>query len=299
MSPPIRSVAGERLTVSLNDGDVAGWRWRRDGATRVLFSHATGFCASAYKQMLSALPADVDVTAIDLRGHGRTTLPADPARLRDWTVYARDVGAVLDRLGGTGWTLAGHSCGAVVSTLAASGRSDVAALSLIEPVSMSPFYALAARSPLWPLVSRNFPLVKGARARRDEWEDLGAVRASYARKKLFSTWAEGALDDYLEDGLVETVHGVRLSCAPAWEAATFAAHGHDFWGAVRAAPAPISVLAADHPTSTLFSRAASRYARQGASLDLMQGATHLLPLEKPIEAARFIARTARQSAGLR
>jgi len=298
MNAQTLAATGERLTVSLDEGDVAGWRWRRDGAPRVLFSHATGFCASAYKQMLRALAADFDVTAIDLRGHGRTSLPADPARLRDWTIYARDVCAVLDRLGGTGWTLAGHSCGAVVSTLAARGRSDVTALALIEPVSMSPFYALAARSPVWPLVSRNFPLVKGARARRDEWEDRDAVRASYARKKLFSTWAEGALDDYLEDGLVEAGQGVRLSCAPAWEAATFAAHGHDFWGAVRAASAPISVLAADHPTSTLLSGAAGRYGRQGASVEVIPGATHLLPLEIPLDAARFIARAARQRAGL-
>ncbi|MEQ8935712.1 MAG: alpha/beta hydrolase [Amphiplicatus sp.] len=292
------AAAGERLTVSLDDGDVTGWRWRRDGAPRVLFNHATGFCASAYKQMLRALAADFDVTAIDLRGHGRTSLPADPARLRNWMIYARDVGAVLDRLGGTGWTLAGHSCGAVVSTLAARGRSDVGALALIEPVSMSPFYALAARSPLWPLVSRNFPLVKGARARREVWEDRGAVRASYARKKLFSTWADGALDDYLEDGLAAAGKRVRLSCAPAWEAQTFAAHGHDFWGAVRAARAPISVLAAGHPTSTLFSGAADRYRRQGTSVEVMQGVTHLLPLENPLDAARFIARAARQAADL-
>lgn len=294
MNPQTLTNQGERLTVSLKEGDVAGWRWRRDGAARVLFSHATGFCASAYRRMLAALAADFDVTAIDLRGHGRTALPADPAGLRDWTVYARDVGAVLDKLGGTGWTLAGHSCGAVVSVLAARGRADVAALALIEPVSMSPLYVIAARSPAWPFVSQNLPLVKGARARRSEWESRDAVRASYARKKLFSTWAEGALEDYLEDGLAErAAGGVRLACAPAWEAATFAAHGHDFWGAVRDAPAPVLVLAADHPTSTLFSGATDRFRRRGASLERMQGATHLLPLEKPLDAAAFIARAVR------
>ncbi|MEE2690518.1 MAG: alpha/beta fold hydrolase [Pseudomonadota bacterium] len=297
MIPQTVEQSGERIAIDIESGRIAGWRWRRCGAPRVLFSHATGFCASAYKRMLGAIAADgVDVTAIDLRGHGRTSLPADPARLRDWNIYARDVAAALDRLGGGGWILAGHSCGAVVSALAARGRSDVAVLALIEPVSMSPLTFVAAKSPLWPLFSRRFPLVRGALARRDEWESGEAVRASYVRKKLFSTWGAGVLDDYLEDGLVEGEGGgVRLACAPAWEAATFAAHGHNFWGAVAAAPAPISVLAADHPSSTLFAGAEKRFRRAGAQVETEAGVTHLLPLEKPLLAARFIAAAARQN----
>ncbi|MEX0643941.1 MAG: alpha/beta hydrolase, partial [Parvularculaceae bacterium] len=138
-----------------------------------------------------------------------------------------------------------------------------------------------------------FTLVKGALARRVDWPDREAVLESYRRKALFSTWADGALEDYLEDGLIETTNGVRLACDPVWEAATFTAHGHDFWGAVAAAPCPITVLGAADKSSTLFGRAPRRFERRGAVVRRLEGATHFLPLEKPEAAADFIAETRR------
>jgi pimeloyl-ACP methyl ester carboxylesterase len=286
--------AAERFSVDIGEGAIAGWRWPNAGAPPLIFSHATGFCASAYKKMLQRLAGGFDVYAIDLRGHGRTGLPTDPARLRNWMIYARDLRAFLDRLaasagGAPKWTLAGHSCGAVVSVLAARGRRDVAALVLVEPVAMPPTAAFAARLPFWRAKARRFPLVKGALARRAEWPDRDDVFKSYERKRLFSTWAGGVLEDYLEDGLVETETGVRLACAPPWEAATFAAHGHDFWGAVAAAPAPITVLGAADKSSTLFGRAPRRFERRGAIVQRLHGVSHLLPLENPEAAADFIA----------
>lgn len=294
LSDTIPGVVAERFCVELSDGEATGWRWPRPGAPRIVFSHATGFCASAYRLMLSQLAAAFEVLALDLRGHGRSRLSADPALLRSWDVYAVDLAAVLDRLGGGDWILAGHSCGAVVSTLAARGRNDVAGLVLIEPVTMPPLYVLAAHTPLWPALARRMPLVKGALTRRADWPDRASVAESYARKRLFAGWAEGALGDYLEDGLAETGEGgVRLACEPAWEAATFAAHAYDFWGAVAAAPCPVSVLAVSHPTTTLIDRARRRLERRGARIRVVDGATHLLPLERPEAAAGFIADAAR------
>ena len=52
----------------------------------LVFAHANGFCASAYIQLLEPLAATFEIIAPDLRGHGRTRLPADPAGHRDWTV---------------------------------------------------------------------------------------------------------------------------------------------------------------------------------------------------------------------
>jgi pimeloyl-ACP methyl ester carboxylesterase len=297
MSAPeafIAAVAGERFTVDIGEGVVAGWRWPRPEAPALLFSHATGFCASAYKQMLARLALSFDVHAIDLRGHGRTQLPIDPARLRDWDIYARDLGAVLDKLNARSttprtWILSGHSCGGVVSVLAARGRRDISAFALVEPVAVPPWFAFAARLPFWRAHAKNFGLVKGALERRAEWPDRESVRRSYARKRLFATWAPGALDDYLEDGLIEGAEGVKLACDPRWEAATFAAHGHDFWGAVHMAPAPISVLGADDKTSTLVAGARRRFERRGGKVELLAGVTHLLPVENPSAAAEFIA----------
>lgn len=283
-----------RLTASVAEGEMALLRFGREGAPPLLFAHANGFCASAYRQMLAAIGDERDVFAVDLRGHGLTRLPADPARHRSMDVFGADIAALLDSLAGrvppgAKWTLAGHSLGAVSVTLAAQGRRDVAALRLIEPVAVPEFWSLIASTPLWGAMGPHTPLARAARRRRRSFPDRASARASYARKALFSTWAQGVLDDYLADGLREEGGAVALACDPLWEAATFAGQAHDFWGALARAPAPVFVLAARHPSSTVPPSALRRLARMGAKVVLDERCTHLLPFENPGAAARFLA----------
>lgn len=285
---------GARLTMRIGVGDVAALRFGDGSAPPLLFAHANGFCASAYRQMLEALGDKFDVFAIDLRGHGRSLLPASDPTHRSLSIFGDDVAQLLNAISKQGettghWTLAGHSLGAVAVTLAAVGRTDVAGIKLIEPVAMPSFWYALARSPLWPAVAPRLPLVSMARNRRAVWPDRAAVKASYARKPLFSIWAEGVLDDYLEDGLINVGGEVALTCAPAWEAANFAAQAHDFWGAVAKAPAAVAVIAANHPSTTVSRGARGRFRRLGASVVEIDGSTHLLPFEKPQEAAKFLA----------
>lgn len=284
----LNNITPERFTVEFEDGALAGWRWKNADKPPLLFCHATGFCASAYKQMLGRLSASFDIYALDMRGHGRTRLPADPAQLKSWRIYARDIARFLDTENRKGWTLAGHSMGGVTATMAARGRVDVAALKLVEPVAMPRLLTLTAATPFWPLIARSMPLVRGAAKRRSHWAARADVVASYRRKALFRDWSAGALSDYLEDGLKDAGDGVELSCAPAWEAATFAAQANNFWSAAATAPAPIAVYAADSATSTVSAAARRRFARLGAQLRVAQGVSHLAPMEKPREIADFI-----------
>ncbi|MEZ5894370.1 MAG: alpha/beta hydrolase [Parvularculaceae bacterium] len=279
----------QRFEVEIGGGTLAGLRWPSPGKPPLLFCHATGFCASAYKSMLSILSADFDVTALDLRGHGRTRLPADPAALKSWRIHRDDVGAFLDRQAREGWTLAGHSMGAIVSLLTAQGRTDVAALRLIEPVLPPLWMTVMAGTPLWPLLTHRIPLVEQARRRRAEWPDRESAAASYGRKALFAGWAEGVLGDYLEDGLRETADGFALSCSPAWEAATFAAQANPSWQALASLPAPAAVFAADHPSSTVSARGRRRINALKIPLITGAGVSHLAPMEQPALAAGFIA----------
>lgn len=297
MSANTSATKHERLLVPIRDGRINILRFGRRGAPPLLFAHANGFCASAYRQMLEALGDRFDAYAVDLRGHGGTELAVDPDRHRSMDIFARDLRGLLDQLnaqaeksatGAQRWMLAGHSLGAVSVTLAAVGRRDIAGLRLIEPVAMPFPWALLARTPLWKPLASRLPLVRGARSRRGSWPGRDSVRASYAKKKLFSTWAEGVIDDYLEDGLRDDASGVSLSCAPRWEAANFEAHAHDFWGALAAAPAPATVLAARHPSTTVSARAIRRLERLGVPIVKVEGRTHLFPFEDPVAAANFL-----------
>jgi len=288
--------APERFTTPLRGGAIAGWRWANCQRPPLLFCHATGFCASAYKQMLGQLRDDFDIYAIDMRGHGRTTLNANASTLRSWKIYADDICGFLDAHPRPNWTLAGHSMGGVTAALAAGGRKDIVALRLLEPVAMPAFVTFAAATPLWRYIKGAIPLVRGAARRRAQWPDRAAASTAYGRKALFKSWAAGGLDDYLEDGLIEDGVAVALACAPVWEAATFAAHAHDFWGAVRAAPSPVSVLAAGRQSSTVSALARRRFARYSAAVSLIKDAGHLVPMERPDLAANFVARAPQSAA---
>lgn len=285
--------SGRRLSVAIEGGDVALLRFGREGAPPLLFAHANGFCASAYRRMFLELGGRFDIFAADLRGHGRTALPAPIDGHRSMAIFGEDLRRIKAALGahvsGRRWVLAGHSLGGVAAAAASAGDDTVAEIRLIEPVAMPAAWNLIAGTPLWPFIAPRIPLVRAAARRRGRWPDRRSVHASYVRKPFFAGWEEGVLADYLEDGLADDAGGVRLACSPAWEAANFAAQAHDFWGALAQAAAPVRVLAAGHRTSTVPKSAEARLRRLGARVDRLGGVTHLVPFETPALAARFLA----------
>lgn len=284
-----------RFFIPVAEGEMSVLRFGAEGAPPLLFAHANGFCASAYRQMFEALGDRFDIFGVDLRGYGATKLPADPRFHRGMDIFAKDICDLMTALArrfsiARKWRLAGHSLGGATMALAAPGRDDVADLRLIEPVAMSRSLALLAHTPVWPIIANRMPLVRAARGRRATWPDRTTVKASYSRKGFFSTWADGVLDDYLADGLRDDESGVGLSCAPAWEAATFAGQAHDFWGAIKTTKVSITVLAANHPaTSTVPEASIRSLERRGVSVVRVTGLTHLIPQEDPVAAADFLA----------
>ncbi len=92
------ATAARRSDLALDDGSLSVLRWGRgEGPPDLIFLHATGFNALTYDPLLAPLAETAAVAAIDQRGHGLSTLPADPSGLIDWWPYARDLVAVLDR----------------------------------------------------------------------------------------------------------------------------------------------------------------------------------------------------------
>ena len=287
-----------RFTLAIRDGEIAGHRFGSPNRPPMLFCHATGMCASVYRQMFAKIGDAYDIFAIDQRGHGLTTLPAEPDALWSWETYARDINHALDAVAAQfgvaeKWVLAGHSMGGVSSLLAARTRSDVTALRLIDPPLM-PVPLWLRRSPLWPLFAARMPIVQGARKRRSQWPSREAALESYRGKRFFRHWAPGVLEDYLEDGLRLEPGGARLSCSPEWEAATFSAQRHDVWPAVKAhlsRSGQLSLWGAGGPDSPFASVVRRRMRREGATVTEDAAATHLWPFERPEEAARFLSQS--------
>ena len=125
-----------RLSIPLADGDMAGLAWGDPGRPPdVLFVHANGFNARTYASILRALGDQLHVLAVDLRGHGRSTLPAPPSWRRTWADFRDDLALLLDRLEAPPLVVAGHSMGGTTGLLAAARRPGrVKRLVLFDPV---------------------------------------------------------------------------------------------------------------------------------------------------------------------
>lgn len=272
---------------ALPEGEMNALVWPNPDATRIIFLHGNGFNARSGAKMLERLADRYEIIAPDLRGHGETTLPADPARLRDWYIYARDVTAMLDQLDPRPFVLAGHSMGGVTALLTCEIlEKKPLGLALIDPVVLPrSFYALN-HTPFWHLAWRRFPLVQGALRRGNFWPDIEAVKARYAGRPPFMHWAGGVLDDYLAGGLKPVEGGVALACDPRWEAANYASHRHDPVRAARRAGAPIRVLKAGKASTVRDIRGLTR---AGAAITPLPGHSHLAPMENPAACADWLA----------
>jgi len=271
MSQPIRT------QYCLENGDIAAWHWPNPGQPVLVFAHANGFNGGVYRRFLQRLAERFEIIAPDLRGHGRTTLPANPDTHKGWYTYASDLLALFDQLDRAPALLAGHSMGAASTLLAASQLRSSPPLALIEPVILPFVLAHIAQSPLWPLFKARLAIADKARGRTNAWPDRQSVQDQYATRTTFKNWDEGFLADYLEDGLVETDTGVRLSCDPLWEAANFEAHHHNLLKAGSRLGSKAHILRASKGSTTM--NAAGLKAR-GAQITPIEGG-HLIAMENP------------------
>jgi pimeloyl-ACP methyl ester carboxylesterase len=240
-----------------------------------VFLHANGFNAFTYRHLLAPLAEQWRILALDQRGHGSTTLEADPAGRRDWLDLRDDLLAALQSLELDGVVLSGHSMGGTVSLLAAAARPGRArALVLLDPVMIE---ATARTS------SDESPMVAGASRRRPSFPDRTAALAAYRNRGAFATWPEPVLRDYLAAGLKDEADGtVSLACAPQWEASNYAAQGHDSWGAMATFERPVRLLAAE--TGSTFHLSEARVASglpPRVRVERLPGSTHFLPMEQP------------------
>ena len=276
------SVAREprRRTVRLADGDMSLLDFGDPSRpVDVVFVHANGFNAQTYRSVLQPLAAGLRIWAPDLRGHGESRLPADPARLASWDVYAADLAVLLAGVDGGPPVLSGHSMGATSALLAADrSPARVRSLLLFEPVILNRRRSWGSRLPgAKAQLLRHMPLAKGALGRRRGFPDRAAALAAYRGRGAFRGWPEASLADYVAGGFREAAEGgVELACAPEWEAANYAAQRADVRGALRRVRMPVRILKGEHGSTC-----AVRRSHPGLDVETVEGAGHFLPLERP------------------
>ncbi len=230
----------------------------------VYFAHATSFCGSVWRPVISGLDG-VECVTWDFAGHGTGPTLDLPV---DWRVFGEQV---LDETipGGIG---VGHSVGATALTMAQLADPDrFRFLVLIEP-SVFP----------GPHGRQENHLSVFTLKRKRMFHSRGAAKDNFASRDAFSNWVPSALEAYVECGLVGE-GPVELACDPEIEADIYrASNAHDTWEKLGEIEIPVLILAgeASDPIPPEFAREQTAQFRR-AGLEIVPGVGHFLPMEKP------------------
>lgn len=279
----------QNFEIQAQSGLVCGWIWGREHhPLGLIFLHANGFNALTYRTILEEVAEESQhrILAVDLRGHGRSEIGGDPARLVSWDIFAADIVDLVDALwadrsGPTlapSLVLAGHSMGATSALLAAAKMSArVKSLVLLDPVIFPPVFYRFFDLPFWGArITGSIPIARQARSRRREFVSRNDAFSVYKGRGAFRDWPDAMLRDYLQDGLRDNKTGFELACPPGWEAAIYSAQAADPWQAVRRYEGFARILYAEQ-NSTLIRPGKLRRRRPDWRIEAVKG-THFFPM---------------------
>jgi pimeloyl-ACP methyl ester carboxylesterase len=209
--PPLAMPLPEPVEIESADGTGIATYDLGGAGDDLLMVHATGFCAGVWTPIAARLNGH-RVAALDVRGHGRSAVPAAGMH---WDGTAQDVLATIDALGLDRPFGVGHSMGGASLVLAEQARPGTfRGLWLFEPIIFPPFLRTGPDAPN--------PLAEGARRRREVFDSPAAAYENFASKQPFSALAPAALSAYVQYGFERLDDGgVRLRCRPEIEAATY------------------------------------------------------------------------------
>ncbi len=131
------------IAVKTPDGlTIAAQEWGNPNGPEILFIH--GFSQSYLswmRQVDSDLAREFHIVTYDLRGHGNSDKPLDPARYRDSKAWGDEVQAVMDAAGLkhpvlVGWSYAGRVISDYVAT---HGAGQLAGINFVDaPIKADP-----------------------------------------------------------------------------------------------------------------------------------------------------------------
>ena len=248
----------------------------------IYFSHANGFNGLTYKTLLNKISPNQKIISYDLRGHGKSTVPAEPEKLKSWQRYRDDLISILEKNNEPS-TLIGHSLGGTTSLLVAFKRPElVSKIILIDPVLLPMTYWLGTKAvQSIGLIEKVHPMVRGALARKKTWESKEEAFQYFSGKKLFRKVIPEAINDYIDGGMKKINENLyELNCNPKWEAATFKLTSGGNWFNLKKSNVPTKVILT--PNSVVCNeRSQKKLNKNIAKIEFvtLENTTHMLPLE--------------------
>jgi pimeloyl-ACP methyl ester carboxylesterase len=219
---------------------------------------------------------------------------SSPGEIADWHPLTDDFLRFLDEHP-AGTTIGiGHSVGGIVTLRAALRQPDrFRALVLIDPVLFPPYIIRS-----WQFICalglgyQMHPLVRAARKRRREFDDLDRVFKGYRRKPVFKYMDDPSLRAYVEGIACKAEQGYKLCYSVEWEMHIYATsvwHDMDIWQGLPGLNIPLMIIRGAE-TDTFWASTARHVLRKNARARVVTipQSTHLVPLERPAEVNQAI-----------
>ncbi len=264
----------------------------------LLICHATGFCGGAYRPLGADLARHHHVFALDTRGHGESTPPADGDF--DWGGMGDDVAAAAAAVAEVApgpLHAVGHSMGGAAALLTEHRRPGTfASLYVYEPIvppgPMPPGLSMA--NPLLATPLPTNPMAEAARRRREVFPSRRYALHRYASRPPLNILRADSLAAYVEHGFEDVTDedgqpAVRLRCRSESEARTFESNGAIHLGVVGdvVAPTVVAVGGTDPGMVADFAPALADALPHG-TLERHPTLGHFGPLQDPAAVAAAI-----------
>jgi pimeloyl-ACP methyl ester carboxylesterase len=248
------------------------------------FAHANGFPSGTYNKLFELLGPEYSVISIDRLGHS-ARYPVDD----NWVSLTGElIQHIEDNCDGPVIGL-GHSLGAILNFRAAYERPGLfqQIIMLDPPLVYGPFALFLAAVKKLRLAGRMGPAAV-TKGRREEWPSRGEAKAHLRGKALFSRFDPDCFSDYIENGMVETPSGVRLSFDPKVEVDIFKTTPHDMH---RFNPGMSILGSLVVGEQSEFRRFVGGFAQKHRLyFECFAGGSHLFPLEYPEATAALLKR---------
>ena len=249
----------------------------------IVFLHATGFLPWLWHPIARPLKSEYRIIAPYYCDH-RTTDPENGGF--SWLQLAKDLAEFCDVLDIQHPYMVGHSMGGAIMSIAGGKFGiDIKKLLLIEPIFLPrELYTIHMRVDDHPLAGKSIH-------RRNFWQDAAEAKAYLKSKRLFASWDDEMLDLYVEYGMMPSLHGgLELACHPKKEASLFmGSMSYDPWPLLSEVQCPVLVLEGEYTENKGFidQKKAARAFPNG-KYQVVKGAGHLIPMEKPAETTEII-----------
>ena len=248
------------------------------------FAHANGFPSGTYNKLFELLGPEYSVISIDRLGHS-ARYPVDD----NWVSLTGElIQHIEDNSDGPVIGL-GHSLGAILNFRAAYEKPSLfqQIIMLDPPLVYGPFALFLAAVKKLRLAGRMGPAAV-TKGRREEWPSRGEAKAHLRGKALFSRFDPDCFSDYIENGMVETPSGVRLSFDPKVEVDIFKTTPHDMHRFNPGMSIPGSLVVGEQSE---FRRFVGGFAlKHRLYFECFAGGSHLFPLEYPEATAALLKR---------